>query len=57
MRILYTCPNCGSVVGYNQLWCEGCGFQLDIEGYDSWEEAEKGKKDKYECYYDDDDYY
>jgi len=45
-RILFTCPRCGSVCGANQLWCEGCGFQLDIEGYDSWEEAEKEGKDE-----------
>ena len=45
-RILFTCPRCGSVCGANQLWCEGCGFQLDIEGYDSWDEAEKEGKDE-----------
>ncbi|WP_407431353.1 hypothetical protein [Methanobrevibacter sp.] len=54
MRILYTCPRCVSVMGVNQLWCEGCGFQLDIEGYKSWEEAEK--KDKDDGYDWDDDF-
>lgn len=53
MKILFNCPRCGSVVGYNQLWCEGCGFQLDIEGYSSWEEATEEKKDD-DRYWDDD---
>ena len=53
-KILYTCPRCGSVCGVNQLWCEGCGFQLDMEGYESWEEAEKEGRD--DCSDDFDDY-
>ena len=49
MKIEFKCPRCGSVIGANQLWCEGCGFQPDVEGYEGWEDALNEKnEDEYD---------
>ena len=32
-----TCPNCGSILGDFEPYCENCGFNPDLD-FDDWQE-------------------